>query len=87
MNPAQLRNELLEEIRLLPDTELERIYQMIHQLRLSVEKPQANVQNTLKFAGSWNDLTEEEFNGFAEEIMSRRQRAFTERRNHETILD
>ena len=87
MKPSQLRDELIEEIRLIPDAELEQIYQVIHRFRLSAEKRRTNLQNTLKFAGSWNDLTDNEFAELSDEIISRRQQAFTNRRNHEIIPD
>ncbi len=87
MTSANLRDKLIEEIRLLPDTQLEEIYNMIHYFRLSSEKPQNILENTLKFAGSWNDLTDEEFRDLSDEISLRRQQAFTQRRNNETIPD
>ena len=87
MTSANLRDKLIEEIRLLPDTQLEEIYNMIHEFRMSSETTQNKLDNTLKFAGSWNDLTEEEFRDLSDEISSRRQQAFTHRRNDETIFD
>ncbi len=87
MTSANLRDKLIEEIRLLPDTQLEEIYNMIHEFRMSSKTTQNKLDNTLKFAGSWNDLTEEEFRDLSDEISSRRQQAFTQRRNHENILD
>ncbi|MGK7959715.1 hypothetical protein [Crocosphaera sp.] len=83
MTEANLRDKLLEEMRLLPDTQLEEIYNMIHDFRLSSEKRHNIVENTLKFAGTWNDLTEEEFRDLSDEISSRRQQAFTQRRNND----
>ncbi|MDJ0662016.1 MAG: hypothetical protein QNJ42_21395 [Crocosphaera sp.] len=83
MTETNLRDKLIEEICLLPDTQLEEIYNMIHDFRLSTEKRYNNLENTLKFAGSWNDLTEEEFRDLSDEISSRRQQAFTQRRNND----
>lgn len=59
----------------------------IHHLSLSSDKQPSHLQHTLKFAGSWNDLTDEEFTAFLDEVTLRRQQAFTERRNHETFAD
>ena len=87
MKPSKLRDELIEEIHLIPDTELAQIYQMIRDFRLSLEKRQDNLKNTLKFAGNWDDLTEEEFTELSEQITLRRQQASRERRNDERIAD
>ncbi|WP_107668588.1 hypothetical protein [Cyanothece sp. BG0011] len=87
MKPLNLRNELIEEIGLIPDTQLEKIYNIIYDFRLSFEKRQNILENTLKFAGSWNDLTDEEFNDLFYEISLRRQQAFTQRRNNPSIPD
>lgn len=87
MKPSRLRDELIEEIYLIPDTELAQIYQMIHDFRLSSEKRQDNLKNTLKFAGNWDDLTEEQFTELSAQITLRRQQASRERRNDESIAD
>ncbi|EAZ88070.1 hypothetical protein, partial [Crocosphaera chwakensis] len=70
---------------LLPDTQLEEIYKIIHNFRLSSKKRQNILENTLKFAGSWNDLTDEDFKDLSDEISLLRQQAFKLRRNNKTI--
>jgi hypothetical protein len=87
MKPDQLRTELIREINLIPDTDLEKVHQLISHLRLSSEKQPSHLQNTLKFAGSWNDLTDEEFTDFLDEVTLRRQQSFRDRNNHETFAD
>ncbi len=85
MTPTNLRDKLIEEIGLIPDTQLEEIYNIIHNFRLSSEKRQNILENTLKFAGSWNDLTDEEFRDLSDEISLRRQQSFRQRRDNERI--
>ncbi len=87
MTPTNLRDKLIEEIRLLPDTKLAEIYNMIHYFRLSSEKIPNKLENTLQFAGSWNDLTDEEFRDLSDEMTLRRQQAFTPRSNNLSISD
>jgi hypothetical protein len=41
----------------------------------------------MQFAGCWEDMPEEEFENFSEEIAERRKRAFSERREYETFTD
>jgi hypothetical protein len=41
----------------------------------------------MKFAGCWNDMSDEMFADFNDEINTRRQQAFVERRSDETSFD
>ena len=87
MTSTNLRDKLIEEIRLLPDTQLAEIYNMIHNFRLSCQKRKNSLENTLKFAGSWNDLIDEKFKDLSDEISLRRRQAFQQRRDNERISD
>lgn len=60
---------------------------MIHNFRLFSKTTQNNLENTLKVVGSWNDLTDEQFKDLSDEISLRRQQAFTQRRNNQSIPD
>lgn len=83
-----LKDQVLQEINLIPEDKLADLYHFIHYFRLGLEKSQAQKQNqTLSFAGSWQDLPDDLFADFSAEIARRRRRAFSGRKSRETGLD
>ncbi|MCG6137838.1 MAG: hypothetical protein MET45_24910 [Nostoc sp. LLA-1] len=87
MDSLNIRTKVIKEIALIPEEKLEELYNFIHSFRLDVEVSQYSVDQNMKFAGCWNDMSEEMFANFNEEIMTRRQQAFLERRSDEASLD
>lgn len=84
MNSLQIKDKVLQEIDLLPDDRLSEVYNFIHFLRLGIEKSQSvGAQSILEFAGSWQEMSDEMFEEFVEEIEERRRQAFTRRRGYE----
>lgn len=85
-----IRQELGNKRSLSPFTK-QQIYQELQaQYQKSIDSSHKNqniVNNTLKFAGSWNDLADEEFNKFLNEIPQRRQQTFSEQRQDESLFD
>jgi nicotinamide mononucleotide adenylyltransferase len=82
MSPEQIdRNQIIEEINLIPEDKRKELYNLIHQFRISLERcaprwrsqSHDNVDKIMQFAGNWSDLSEEEFSNFSEEIEQRRQ--------------
>ena len=60
---------------------------MVDYWRLNVESSPGSLEQTMQFAGCWNDMSDEMFANFSEEINIRRQQAFFERRSDETSFD
>jgi hypothetical protein len=54
---------------------------------LNGESSPGLLEQTMQFAGCWNDMSDETFANFSEEINIRRQQAFFERRSDETSFD
>ena len=87
MEAFELQNKVMEEIKLIPENKLPEIYSVIHFFRLGLEVGTRDPKNIMRFAGSWQDMAEEEFNEFSEEISQRRNQAFSRRINREALVD
>ncbi|GAB1537869.1 hypothetical protein NUACC21_05240 [Scytonema sp. NUACC21] len=86
MESSNLRTKLLSEINLIPEDKLEDLYNFIHYFRVGVEASKDTPNKIMQFAGCWNDMSDETFADFSEEIIARRQQAFLRRRSDETSL-
>ncbi|MBW4666017.1 MAG: hypothetical protein KME60_00885 [Cyanomargarita calcarea GSE-NOS-MK-12-04C] len=75
MDLLKLRTKVIAEINLLPKEKLEELYNFIHYFRLGVEASKGSLEQTMQFAGCWNDMPNEVFTNFDEEIKTRRQQA------------
>jgi len=73
MNYSTPKNKIIEEINLIPEDKLIELYDLIHGFRLTLKPSENNVNEIMKFAGCWQDLSEEEFTDFSQEIEQRRQ--------------
>lgn len=81
------RNKLLDEIAKIPEDKLTYLYNFIHYFRLGLEVKKPDSQKIMQLAGSWNDMPEDDFAEFMNEIKNRRSKAFTSRRKRETSID
>ncbi len=86
METSNLRTKLLSEINLIPEDKLEELYNFIHYFRVGVEASKGTPEKIMQFAGSWNDMSDETFADLNQEIIARRQQAFSRRRSDETSL-
>lgn len=86
MKPSNLRTKLLIEINLIPEEKLEELYNVIHYFRVGVEASKDTQEQIMQFAGCWDEMSDEIFVDLNEEIITRRQQAFLERRSNETSL-
>jgi len=84
MEASLLKNKLLEEISKIPDDRVPEIFDFLHYFRIGLNIKTTNPQKVLQLAGSWNDMSENEFEDFLSDIASRRKNAFILRRNRET---
>jgi hypothetical protein len=86
MKAMTIRKRIIDEIAKIPDEKISEVFDIIHYFRLGLGVKTTNPRKILKFAGSWKDLSEDEFNEFIEDIMHRRQNAFISRRRRETSV-
>jgi hypothetical protein len=87
MDSLNLRTKVITEIDLVPQDKLEELYNFIHYFRLGIEVSKPSLNENMQFAGCWNDMSEEVFANFKEEIITRRQQAFLGRRSDAASLD
>ncbi|NMG19748.1 hypothetical protein DP116_09865 [Brasilonema bromeliae SPC951] len=53
---------------------------------VSTEASQVTIEQTMQFAGCWEDMSDKMFADFNEEVITRRQQAFLVRRSHESSI-
>lgn len=87
MRESAIRSKLLEEIAEIPEDRLLDIYNLIHYFRLGLQVKKINPKRIMQLAGSWNDMSQDDFDEFLGDIMARRKKAFSSRRNRETSID
>lgn len=74
MTSTQLREKLREEIRGLPDSRLQEVFDFIHFFRLGVEKEAPPIApDVMRFAGAWEDM--QDFEAFEADLRQRRRAA------------
>ena len=79
--------EVIEEIRLVPKNRLRDVYNFIHFFRLGLEKVQDESDDIMQFAGCWQDMKDEDFEHFSQEMTDRRRQAFSGRAPRESLID
>ena len=85
MTLSVMKNKLINEINLLSEEKLAEVYNFIHFFRLGIEKKEKEIsKNILSFSGVWKDISDETFDNYLLDISSRRENAFSSRRNNET---
>lgn len=79
MEETTTLEKVIEEIRLVPEHKLQEVYDFLHYFRLGLQKPERNSDQIMKYAGCWEEMSEEAFGGFLKEVRERRERAFSRR--------
>lgn len=87
MKTSTIREKLFDEISRIPDEKMPEIFDFLHHFRLGLESKSSNPQKTLQLAGSWSDMSEDDFQDFLNDVKNRRTKAFISRRNRETGVD
>ncbi|WP_017654562.1 hypothetical protein [Fortiea contorta] len=85
MESSNIRTKLLKEINLIPEEKLEEVYNFIYYFRVGVEASKGTPERIMQFAGCWDDMSDETFADFNQEITTRRQQAFLEIRSNNFI--
>lgn len=86
MNISDLKTKVFEEIQQIPDNKRIELLNLIHAFRLRSKPAPSQPQLIMQFAGCWNDLPNETYTEFLDDIFLRRQQAFSQRENRETSL-
>lgn len=86
MGESIIRGRVIDEIKRIPENKLSEVYDFLHFFRIGLQKSKGHVEQIMKFAGCWNDMSEEVFNDFFEEITQRRKMAFSRRRRSEASI-
>ncbi|OHD17076.1 MAG: hypothetical protein A2086_06245 [Spirochaetes bacterium GWD1_27_9] len=76
--------KVINEINLLPANKLSEIYDFIHYFRLGLQNNDINSNDSIKYAGCWQDMDDNSFNDLINEVYNNRKKAFLERRNNDT---
>jgi len=75
-----------QKIKQLPDDLQQEVLVFIEflQFKSGLKKFPKNIDQIMKFAGCWEDMPDETFTEFSNEIDKRRKQAFSGRRKNET---
>ncbi len=87
MNTSVVRERLLEEVYRIPEDKLDEVYKFVHYFRIGIETARDEQSDVMRYAGCWQDMPEETFNQFIQDVKTRRQQAFSRRRSDETRID
>jgi hypothetical protein len=55
MDLLNIRTKVITEINLIPEDKLEELYNFIHYWRLNGESSPGSLEQTMQFAGCWNE--------------------------------
>lgn len=64
MRESVMLSKVIEELNLIPEHKLSEVYDFTHYFRIGLQKSKGNVDQTMKFAGCWEDMPENLFNEF-----------------------
>ena len=87
MSDSDVLDKVIEEIKHIPEYKLPEVYAFVHSVRVGMEQADSEVVRIMRFAGCWQDVSEDVFKDFLGEVRRRRGRAFRGRRGNETGLD
>jgi len=75
------RKKVIEEIKLIPENKLKEVFSMLRRYRINLEAKQSEPESVMKYAGCWQDMPDQTFAEFSQEMITRRKNAFSKRRN------
>jgi propanediol dehydratase small subunit len=88
MSVAMIKHQLINEINLIPDEKILEVYNFIHYFRLGTQKVETKTKkDLLSYSGSWKEMNAEVFDDYMLDIVKRRKKAFSGRRDNETSTD
>jgi len=84
MEQLEIREKVIEELRMIPDEQMGNIYEFLHHIRTEPRNSTTNSDKIMGFAGCWSDMPDNAFSEFIQEMRDRRAQAFAGRRKNET---
>ncbi len=69
-------NTILEELKNVPVNRLKDLYSIIHSLGVDTDKTEKSSKKILSFAGSFSDMSDNDFNDFLQETQKNREELF-----------
>ena len=69
-------NMILKELKNVPVDRLEDLYSIIHSLRANTKKSDKTRKKILSFAGSFSDMSENDYNDFLQQTKNARNNLF-----------
>ena len=69
-------NTILKELKNVPVDRLEDLYSIIHSLQANTKKSDKASKKVLTFAGSFSDMTENDYNDFIQQTKETRNNLF-----------
>lgn len=76
IKPETLYQAILQKLNEIPSHYLWEINHYLEQLRQKADKKQDNIDKILSFAGSWADMSDEDFEDYLHEAKRSGQEAF-----------
>ena len=84
MGITTIREKVVEEVNQIPEEKLPYILDLIHHFRIGLQLSRKRSAQT--FAGCWQDMPENQYDDFLNEINERRKNAFSKRRGNEADI-
>ncbi len=66
VTPDNIYQSILYSLSKIPTPHLEEVQQYLHKFQEELQQKKQNRQNVLSFAGSWNDMSEVDFQDYLE---------------------
>jgi hypothetical protein len=73
MNNVALRTQLINEIAVMPQDKLTMLNQLIQQFKATWRPVPTSPNTIMRFAGTWQEMSDNELTEFLTEIQARRQ--------------
>ena len=87
MKVSTMREKLINEITKIPDEKVSDVFDFVHYFRLGLGVKSSDPEKILQLAGSWEDMSNDDFDKFLTEMKTRRKNAFSSRNNRETGIN
>ena len=68
----QIREKVIEELKMISDEKMEKVYDFIHNLNTDLQRSATDYDKLMSFAGCWSDMPDNDFSEFIQEIRDRR---------------
>jgi len=69
--------KIVNEINQIPVAFLQDVYELLHNFHIQINQKEQNRNKILQFAGSWSDLSENDFADITQEIQRNRNEMFS----------